>query len=374
MSSNTLLLLVIILLNTFIIIALNRVLQSTSTILLTSLAVADLLVGAINMPLSATIDVLILQQVSFEHICFLVNVPGVYSIYFFSFSSLYHLTAIAWERNVAVVKWMDYKVIVTKSRVKKLATMAWLGSVFTVLPPLLIQVAGGDTEIVEYSFFAWIELVTIALITIAYFYVMVYRGIRKRKINEIRRVTALVKAKMESKIAKTTFLLTSAVICSFFPAIVFYILGEAFPILRTSAYFRFWEILIQINSLLDPLLYCYRDRRFRNGLLELLRKRKRRAIHTTEGAGRNFKRKDPFGTVEDALQLKFVAKSSHLMRAASCDLAVVSDCVHGKSYEMMLKRSMSTPTLQECHNLRSLDVFQQPQPSSIVVTTSALIR
>lgn len=159
----------IIILNTFIVIACNRVLQRTSTILLTSLAVADLLVGAINMPLSATIDVLILRQVSFEHTCFLINVPGVYSIYFFSFSSLYHLTAIAWERHVAVVKWMDYKVIVTKSRVKKLAIMAWLGSVFTILSPLLIQVAGGDTEIVEYFFFVWIALAIVALITIAYF-------------------------------------------------------------------------------------------------------------------------------------------------------------------------------------------------------------
>ena len=86
--------------------------------------------GAINMPLSATIDVLILRQVSFEHICFLVNVPGVYSIYFVFSTSLCHLTAIAWERYVAIVKWMDYKAIVTSKRLQKLAIIAWLGSVF----------------------------------------------------------------------------------------------------------------------------------------------------------------------------------------------------------------------------------------------------
>ena len=138
---------VTVLLNTFVIVVLNqrKELQKNSNVLLTSLAVAGLLVGAINMPLSATIDILILRQVSFEHICFLVNVPGLYSIYCVFFSSLYHLTAIAWERYVAIVKWMDYKVIVTSKRVQKLAIIAWLGSVFSILPPLLMQVSGVDT-------------------------------------------------------------------------------------------------------------------------------------------------------------------------------------------------------------------------------------
>ena len=135
-----------IVLNILVIAVLNKrkVMKKTTTILLTSMAVADLLGGAVSMPLSATIDVLILRQVSFEHICFLVNLCAMY---FFFFSSLYHLTAIAWERYVAVVKWMDYKVIVTTNGLKKLAIFAWLGTGFTILPPLLTGVAGGDIEI-----------------------------------------------------------------------------------------------------------------------------------------------------------------------------------------------------------------------------------
>ena len=362
---------VIIPFNTFTIIVLRKrgVLQRNSNILLTSMTVTGILVGAINMPLSATVDVLILRQVSFEHICFLAEVLDLYTMYFLSFTSLYHLTAIAWERYVAIVKWIDYKVIVTRTRLKKLVIIAWLGSVFTVLPPLLTQVAGGDTEIVKSFFAGWTLLGTVALIAIAYFYVMVYRGVRKRNVSEISQVTALVKAKLESKVAKTTVLLSATVIFSTVPSVVFYILGEIFPFLRTSVSFRFWEILIQLNSLVNPLLYCYRDRRFRNAFLELLRIKKPQATQPTAGSVRYVRRKNPFESEENVpKQYKHVAKHGRLMKTASCDPVVV----HGEPHKAMLKRSMSAPTLQECHNLRPFNDIQQQQPSSIMVTTGTL--
>ena len=365
-----------IFLNILVIAVLNKrkVMKKTSTILLTSLAVGDLLGGAISMPLSATIDVLILRQVSFEHhcICFLVNVPDVCAMYFFIFSSLYHLTAIAWERYVAVVKWMDYKVIVTTNRIKKLAIFAWLGTAFTILPPLLTGVAGGDIEIIGYFFIVWIVCATVALSAIVYFYAMVYLGVRKRKISEISQVTAQVKAKLESKVAKTTFLLTAAVIFSTVPGIVFHIAGEAFPFLRTSVNFRFWELLIQLNSLVNPLLYSYRDRRFRNALLELLRIRKPRTSQPAVYSVRYVRRKDQFAAEEDALDRQHVVRHTRLKRTLSCDLTVVSDCAHGRPNEIMLKRSMSAPTLRECYSVSSLDEPKLRQPSSIITTTATI--
>ena len=45
--------------------------------------------------------------------------------------SQYHLTMVAWERFVAVRKWMDYKVIVTKRRLIKIAIFRWLSAIFT---------------------------------------------------------------------------------------------------------------------------------------------------------------------------------------------------------------------------------------------------
>ena len=96
---------VTVLLNALIIVAVKKKkeLQRNSNILLTSMAVANLLMGMINMPLRATVDVLVLRQLWIQHIC-LLDFLNIHMTYCVAFSSLYHLTAIAWERHVAIVK------------------------------------------------------------------------------------------------------------------------------------------------------------------------------------------------------------------------------------------------------------------------------
>ena len=49
---------------------------------------------------------------------------------------------------------------------------------------------------------------------------MIYLGVRKRKIEAIGKVTALVKTKQDVKVAKTIGLITVALILSFVPVIV----------------------------------------------------------------------------------------------------------------------------------------------------------
>ena len=97
-----------VLMNVFIILAIKqrRELQKPSNIMLSSLAVTDLLVGAIVMPTCATIDFFTLSQVSFEYTCMLYEVNKFFGPLLFS-ATFHHLTVIAWERYVAVQKWMD---------------------------------------------------------------------------------------------------------------------------------------------------------------------------------------------------------------------------------------------------------------------------
>ena len=90
-----------VLLNALVIIAVmkRRELQKLSNILLSSLAVTDLLVGAICIPLSA-IDGFLLpcQILAAQHICTL-DVATVWLSLTLTFCSLFHLVLIAWERK-----------------------------------------------------------------------------------------------------------------------------------------------------------------------------------------------------------------------------------------------------------------------------------
>lgn len=274
-----------VILNISVIIAVKqrKELQNPWTTLLFSLAIADLLVGAVNLPLSAAIGLLVVHQVWLDHVC-LLDIFNVYSMYCLSMRSLYHLTAIAWDRYVAVTKWREYNVLVSKSLVKRLVIIAWFLAIFLTVPALIMEMLNVDDMTSEKTYVVWCVCAAVALILIFSFYFTVYRGIRKRNISEISRVTSLIKAKLEAKIAKTAAMLTGALVFSFLPAVVLFSLGEVFPVLHTSTSFLLWETLIQLNSLVNPLLYCCRDLRFRNAMLELLRIRKPPARHPTVGA------------------------------------------------------------------------------------------
>ena len=139
------------LLNLLVIIAVQRrkELQKPVNILLSSMAVANFLVGAVSMPLSATVDMLILRQVSFQHICTLDSVINKPMFVFLCVSSLYHLTAVAGERYVAIQKSIHYKIIVTKWLLRKLSITAWLLTVFTPVATFTTAVVDVDREVVQ---------------------------------------------------------------------------------------------------------------------------------------------------------------------------------------------------------------------------------
>ena len=354
------------LLNLLVIIAIKRTkeLQKPVNILLASLAVADLLAGAISMPLSATVDILILHQFSRQQICTLNLVLNKRMIFFITSSSIYHLTAIAWERYVAIQKFIDYKVIVTKRLLQKLAIAAWLLAVFMLVFAVTMDVAEMDEKAVQRGLVhtgASIVML-ICLIAIGYFYIMVYLGVRKRKINEFSQVSALINAKLESKTAKTTALLTAALICSFLPAIGVSLLGNFYP--AANSLFRLMEALVQLNSLVSPILYSYRDRRIRKAVLKLLGMREPRASQPEAFAPRILKANESCGSVGQTNKFlphkssdrelgagpssnkygsRQLYRQPRMTRSASCDAAISVEFFHSlaKPYKVFLKRKLS---------------------------------
>ena len=329
-----------VLLNAFIILAIKqrRELQKPSNVMLSSLAVSDLLVGLIIMPTRATIDFSTFRQVSFENTCML-NLVNIFFMPLLFTAALHHVTIIAWERYVAVQKWMEYKLIITNGRLKKIAIGTWLSALFPTATYFATRINVVDRRISINVVTGWLTIETVCLLLVVLFYRKVYLGVRNRKLNEISQIDVLMKAKLESKIAKTTSLLTAGVISSFIPLFCVVLLGRFVPPIRTNAAIRrFTQIVTQLNSLLNPLLYCYRDHRFRKAIAEMLWMKKAPAMQPTVGSARFIRGRDPVRSSE----LQIVRKRSRrLTRSASCNLTGASYTTHGTPSVVKFKRSLS---------------------------------
>ena len=216
---------------------------------------------------------------------------------------------------------------------------------------------------------------------------MVYLGVRKRKTNEMIQVTTLVQAKLEAKVAKTTAMLSGAVLVTFVLGGVLVFLGDVFPVSRFNSAFRVSITLLQLNSVVNPILYCYRDRRFRNAVLELLRLKKPQPLQVRKprpipqpkvGAAQVRRRKDQSGSaanvqLEPQTEKNPVTRPTSL-RSSSCDPnSAFVDHAHRHPHEMTLKRSTSAPLLVD--NTTVLDGCSQlplEQHASVVVTSAVI--
>ena len=335
----------------------RKELQKNSYILLSSMAVADILVGAINMPLSALVEFVISRQVFNNAIC-QVDLVNVYLMFAFTGCSLYHLTLIAWERYQAIGKCFEYKAKMTKRRLKKLAITAWFLASVTHIPGIVLTALGINHDFIIDAIAAFF-----ALILIAYFYIMVYRETRKRKLTHITQITFLVKAKLENRVAITCALVSTAVILSFVPLVTVGLLGELYPVLRNHYVFRSTETLLQMNSIVNPLLYCYRNRRFRNIVLEILCIRNLPAAKTKVGPSQVVRLKDRLSSMEDTLEKPNVCSRRLLSKSASCELSNVTELIGA-----MKKRPVSAPSI-----IRLRSNSPQSQNPSTILTVVATV-
>ena len=341
-------------LNVLVIIEVKQTkeLQRASNIFLSSMAVTDLLVGSLYVPLSAVIRLLVPYQILTDHYICKLDFVAISSTITLAICSIFHLTMIAWERYVAIRKWIDYRLIVTRSRLKKLAIIAWVSAIVTVSAAHFTMTLTGmlrENEMVlalDIFFIILSVLVMSALGLIIYFYFMVYLGVRKRKLSQIRQVSDLVNAKLEQRVAVTTTLVTVALILSFFSNAVLSMLEGVYPVLRKSFVGDLKATLLYTNSVVNPLIYCYRDCRFRNAVLELLRIRKPKVTPYLETDTPTFARgNDVFDLERDKVQGQQVENPVRLTRSASCNLVHFLGRVQLESHKKAFKRMMSSPSL-----------------------------
>lgn len=98
------------------------------------------------------------------------------------------------------------------------------------------------------------------------------------------------------------------------------------------------------NSVVNPLIYGYRDCRLRNAVLEILKIKKPKAKDTGYVV-RFTRRKDVRGTMKDNVQIQKVENLARLKRSVSCNFPKMLELTPIDCSETTLKRTASAPMI-----------------------------
>ena len=351
-----------VLLNIVVIATIKKVrqLQANSNILIASLAAAGLLVGAVCMPLTISLDTLILRGYASENVICTRVLVAMVVLYTAWSASFYHLVIISWERYLAIVKRVEYKIIITKSRVKKYAGIAWVIAFMTIALFFALVVAG-----IHYEFLLFLDGIfglgwLTGISIMVNFYRKVYLELRKQKRCQTSQVSFLVKARIERKIAHTACLLTITVFISIVPLMVVFITAPFLPFFRSYTVFRWAEIFLQINSLVNPVLYFHKNKRYRKFALQLFAFSTKEKIESEVDIGRPATQ---HRGVEEPAEHKNALPSR---RSVSCPEVIYrrENTRLRVSQVTPMERRMSLPSFQEDAQLHNA---LQPIPFTVTV-------
>ena len=336
----------------------RRELKQNSNFLLSGVALTDLLVGAVSMPLAITLDMLVIQRVLVVDIICTIDFISVSVLHIGGWASFFHLILIAWERFVAIAKCMDYKAVVTTSRLNKYTRAAWLLALLIVVPVVIMSAAGAP-----YEHLSVIDVILsifwfVCLSLVAYFYLKAYLALRKWNRTRIRQVNVLVKGKLESKVAYTTFWPAVFFAVSGFPSLVVYLFRGVSPFFRQVSTIRWVETTFQLNSLFNPLLYWYRYRRLRKATLGLLRCRNKPVACTA----RHIRQRRYSMASIDVEKLQSEQRGARLLRSESLGAMMCLDTFRHRRNETAQERPLSAPS-----RVASDEIFTQ-QCNQLIVT------
>ena len=172
-------------------------------------------------------------------------------------------------------------------------------------------------------------------------------------------MNVLLKGKLERKVAHTTFWLTVFVLVSTLPISFVSLFQETLPFFRQISTIRWAETILQLNSLFNPLLYWYRNRRLREATLELLCCRNRPAARTA----RHFRQRRYSVASLDVEKLQNKQRGARLLRSKSVGAMMCLDTFRQRRNEAVKERPLSAPT-----KVTSDQMFGTKQCNKLIVT------
>ena len=243
----------------------NPSLRTPSTILLCSLAVSDLFVGFLVLPVNIAIALIPLSRNDS-----LSRLPQarIFLNIQLCCVSLETMTAISLDRYLALRYHMRYPNLMTSKRAVYVAATFWCKNVILSL----ISIWKRNT-----IFLVGVVLIALCLFISSITYNAIYRIVRhhQHQIHAQQQAVQSMNAEQNRKLqakkrAVNTFIYYICMVLCYFPSAVSTLITVTYePHLNISLYF---DTIMFMNSAINPFLYIWRNREIRRAVLKILRK------------------------------------------------------------------------------------------------------
>ena len=245
----------------------NPSLHTSSTILLCSLAVSDLFVGFLALPVNIAIALIPLPRVSSYS---LLSQARFFLIIQLCGVSLETMTAISVDRYLALRYHMRYPNMMTSRRATCLAATFWCKNVIFSLLSIWKEKTIHLVAVVFIALCLFISSIT---------YNAIYRIVRhhQHQIHAQQQAVQSMNAEQNLKIqakkcAANTFIYYICMVLCYFPAVVGALIWVTYKE-HWNIRWRFADTILFMNSAINPFLYCWRNREVREAVLKIVRKR-----------------------------------------------------------------------------------------------------
>ncbi|XP_072521871.1 adenosine receptor A1-like [Salminus brasiliensis] len=265
-------------------VRMNRSLRDTTFYFIVSLALADIAVGALVIPLAITISI---GLTTHFYSCLLVAC----TVLVLTQSSILALLAIAIDRYLRVKIPMSYKRVVTPKRAGTAVVVCWMVAIVVGLTPMLgwnnlerlketngtlnanLVICQFETVIsmeymVYFNFFGWVlpPLVLMLLIYAEIFY-MIHKQLNK-KVTASQTDPSRYYGK-ELKLAKSLALVLFLFAVSWLPLHILNCITLFSPKCEKKILIYIAILLSHGNSAVNPVVYAFRIKKFRNSFLKI---------------------------------------------------------------------------------------------------------
>ena len=198
------------------------------------------------------------------------------------FASLFHLVLVCMDRYIATKHALRYQDIVTTQRITICVVLAW-GLTALIIADLLVF-AVIDSHIETNVYFVCLKIndailfsiISVCIVFIVYAYRYIYSETRrqqKRLQTEQLSHEEAKRLKKANKAAFTVAFILGALVLTYLPAIIIAVVTLYIADITPPVVNILWTwgmIIISLNSLFNPIIYCWRIKKLCHAFLEIL--------------------------------------------------------------------------------------------------------